>query len=417
MKRNRNHSAPLVVAALLLVGCGDSGSEWAGTVTDSAGIEIVTNTADGMWASGEGWTVTEDVRIGTMEGNPELQFGQIAGLDVDSEGRIYVMDQQASEVRVFSPEGEFVTTMGKQGSGPGELSQGAGPVFVGAGDTVFVPDQMQQRVTRFTSAGEPAGSYPIPMTEGIAAKWMEAPNSDLLQQAMVMALPGMQDVEPKNLLLRRGPDGAIVDTVMEMQVGQTVSFAGDRPSITLFESEPMWAIGPDGRLVYGINDTYSFQVRDASGELRRIIRMPGERQPVTEGDQTEFRRILEDAWTKAGMPPQQAAMMREMVQFAEFYPAYATFFVGPAGSTWVQHVQTPETVKQAGGTFNIQDIGAPRWDVFDDEGRFLGTVDMPGRFTPMLFRDDYIYGVMMDDLDVQYAVRMRVDRGGELTGD
>lgn len=417
MKRHRNRAAPLVVAALLLVGCGDSASDWAGTVTDSAGIQIVTSPPDGSWSSSDAWSVQEDLRIGAMEGQPELQFGQISGMDVDSDGRIFVIDQQASEVRVFGPSGEFIAAMGKQGSGPGELSQGAGPLFVGAGDTVYVPDQLQQRVTRFTADGSPAGSYPIPMAEGIAAKWMEAPNSDLLQQAMVMALPGMQDVEPRNLLLRRGPDGAIVDTVMEMQVGRTINFAGDRPSVTVFEAEPMWAIGPDGRLIYGINDTYSFQIHDADGDVVRIVRKDVQRQPVTEGDQAEFRRIMEDAWTKAGMPPQQAAMMREMVQFAEFYPAYATFFAGPAGSTWVQHVQTPETVEQDGGTFNMQDIGAPNWDVFDDEGRFLGSITMPGRFTPMVFRDDYIYGVLLDDLDIQYATRMRVERGQATPGD
>ena len=67
----------------------------------------------------------------------------------------------------------------------------------------------QQRVTRFTPDGEAVGSFSVSMAEGIPVKWMEAPDGDLIQQAMIMAMPGMQNVEPKNLLLRREPDGTI----------------------------------------------------------------------------------------------------------------------------------------------------------------------------------------------------------------
>jgi hypothetical protein len=56
----------------------------------------------------------------------------------------------------------------------------------------------------------------------------------------------------------------------------------------------------------------------------------------------------------------------------------------------------------------LQQIGSPRWDVFDAEGRFLGTVDTPGGFTPRLFRRDRIYGVWQDEFDVQYVMRLRI---------
>src|SRR5690606_24947745 len=119
---------------------------------------------------------------------------------------------------VFGADGAFLSRIGKAGSGPGELSQAAGPVFSGPGDTISVPDAAQQRVNRYTSAGEPLDSYPLPMTEGIAVKWMETPDQDLVQQAMVMALPGQENVQQKNLLLRRSPSGEIRDTVMELPI-------------------------------------------------------------------------------------------------------------------------------------------------------------------------------------------------------
>jgi hypothetical protein len=402
----------LALAPLALAACGgDGGAEWQGTVRDSAGIEIVTSTGEGIWAPGEGWTIEQDLVIGAAEGEPEYQFGQITGIDVDSEGRVYVLDQQAQEVRVFDPSGRFIATMGGPGAGPGELGRGAGPLFVGPGDTVAVPDVTQQRVNRYTASGEPAGSYPLPMSEGIPARWMEAPDQDLLQQAMIMQLPGQENVEPRNLLLRRRPSGEITDTVMELPIGKTVAFSGNQASFTIFEAEPMWAMGPDGRIYFGVNSDYRIEVRSPEGELVRIIARPVERREVSDNDEAEYRRVIEKAWQDAGVPPQAMEQMKQALGFAEFYPAYANFVGGPEGSLWVQGIQTPDEVAAQGGTFNVQDTGSTTWEVFDDEGRLLGTVRMPPRFAPLMFLDDAIYGILRDELDVQYAARMALHMG------
>ena len=402
---------PAALTILAAAACGESEQGWQGTVTDSAGIEIVTSAGDGLWAPGDAWSVERDLAIGTAEGEPEYQFGQIAGIDVGTDGRIYVYDQQAREVRVFDPEGQFITVMGKAGAGPGELSQAAGPVFVTDGDTVVVPDMMQQRITLYTADGEPAGSHSLPMTAGLAVKWMETPDQDLIQQAMVMAFPGQEDVEQKNLLLRRTPTGTLEDTILEMPIGQSVSFSGNTPNITMFESEPMWTVGPAGTLYTGINSEYSIEVHTPQGELVRIVRKPFEQRPITGSDQTEFRRTVEELWREQGMPPEALEMMSQALGFAEFYPAYANILGGPDGTLWVQRIQTPDEISEQGGTFDIQDMGSATWEVFDGQGRLLGTVEMPPRFTPLAFIQGDLYGVLRDELDVQYATRMTVDRG------
>ncbi|MDX1673320.1 MAG: 6-bladed beta-propeller [Longimicrobiales bacterium] len=412
MHRTYRSVVGLVLTTLLaLVGCaGSDGAGWEGTVTDSAGIEIVTSTGAGQWSAGEAWTVERDLVIGTAEGEPEYQFGQIVGIDVGPEGRVYVYDQQAREARVFSPEGAFLLALGQAGSGPGEFSQAAGPLFVTPGDTVVIPDIMLQRMTFYTTSGEPAGSHALPMTGGIPVKWMELPGEDLVQQAMVMAFPGQQEVEPKNLLLRRRPTGAVIDTILQMPIGETVSFSGGSPSVTLFEAEPMWTVGPEGNLYTGINAEYSIHVYSPEGALLRIVRMPFDRRPITDSDQAELRRIIRGLWQDQGMAPEALEPMSQALGFADAYPAYANLLGGPDGSLWVQRIQTPDEIREAGGTFDIQDMGSATWEVFDDGGRLLGTLEMPPRFTPLAFIDGAFYGVLRDELDVQYAARMVVSR-------
>ena len=54
-------------------------------------------------------------------------------------------------------------------------------------------------------------------------------------------------------------------------------------------------------------------------------------------------------------------------------------------------------------------MASRQWDVFDDQGRYLGPLMMPLRFQPIQFRGDAIYGIQRDELDVQYVVKLRVD--------
>jgi hypothetical protein len=83
-----------------------------------------------VWAEGEAWTVTEDLRIGSFDDPGAYSFGQIIALDVDDYGRIWVLESQAAEVRVFDTDGRHVRTTGGKGGGPGEF---AGPAHLQLG--------------------------------------------------------------------------------------------------------------------------------------------------------------------------------------------------------------------------------------------------------------------------------------------
>jgi hypothetical protein len=55
--------------------------------------------------------------------------------------------------------------------------------------------------------------------------------------------------------------------------------------------------------------------------------------------------------------------------------------------------------------------GGSRWDMFDAEGRFLTTIELPRRFVPMHLRGMNVTGVERDALDIEQIVRYRVERG------
>ena len=55
--------------------------------------------------------------------------------------------------------------------------------------------------------------------------------------------------------------------------------------------------------------------------------------------------------------------------------------------------------------------GAPEWDVFDPEGRYLGVVTLPRRFIPDRFFEDRVYGIWEDDSNVQHVMVLWITDG------
>ena len=68
--------------------------------------------------------------FGSEDEGPEL-FGKVKDARVDQEGRLVVLDEQTSEVRVFAPDGTYLHGFGKFGDGPLEMRQTRGLELLG----------------------------------------------------------------------------------------------------------------------------------------------------------------------------------------------------------------------------------------------------------------------------------------------
>jgi hypothetical protein len=409
----------LLAAGLVasVVACGGAaGGAWQGTVTDSAGVAIVKNPAQGIWAPDEAWTVTEELRIGTAEGDPDYQFGQVApgsSIAVASDGRIVVLDQQAQHLKVFTADGKYERTIGGPGGGPGELGRAASAVLLAPGDTILVSDIGNQRANLYQLDGTFLRSFPLSFTSGIPFRWETDADGRIIAQLRRLAFPGSTaPPDSTDVLVVRNLDGTVGDTLMHVPSGKTVSFSGGAPEFNFFSAEPAWAL-QGNRILYGVNDQYRIGIYAAGGKLERIVEKPFERDAVGEADQQAMKDLLRRAWTQAGATPQQVGQLMTGVHFAEKYPAYAQMMAGADGSIWVQHVQAPSKLSEEDRkTFNPQyDLASRQWDVFDRDGRFLGALAMPRRFQPVQFVRDKVYGIQRDELDVQYVVRLGIVKG------
>ena len=99
------------------------------------------------------FTLVEQLVLGDDEEAPAeylLTFPE--RVRTDSKGRIYVKDRRRADVRVFDASGQYVTTIGSRGEGPGEMQRIAG-IHVDGQDRLTVSDPLLARFTIFTDLG------------------------------------------------------------------------------------------------------------------------------------------------------------------------------------------------------------------------------------------------------------------------
>lgn len=400
--------AALGCLAAVTSGCDTAApsSSWEGSVTDSAGVMIVTSTGAGAWAPGESWSVKEDLRIGEFGGDPRYQFAQIGSIALNSSGHLIVVDRQTLEVREFTDEGDFVRAVGSPGRGPGEFARGVSDALVGAGDTLLVPDVRNRRVHRFDEDGDfldaaslDTGSYRV-----LRFRWNAATGGAVAQ---VRYAVGDTSRAMSDELREVEHDGGLGRALLSLPSGGLFGAGG---TLQYFTPEPIWGLTDSLTVIYGVTDRYRLGSYDRAGNLRMVVAREHQVRPITERDIRAFFVYLDRAWIAAGASPQQLEANHQLVSFAPTFPAFAAVHEGYQGTVWVQPVQPPgELSDEAIERYNfIEDYGGSRWEVFDREGRLLGPVAMPPGFQPRLFVDDAIYGVQRDELDVQYVVRVRI---------
>ena len=352
------------------------------------------------WSQDEAWTVGP--ASVTVAQGPGADFFHVAGAVRLSDGRLVVADGGSSEVRYFAPDGTHLASVGGEGEGPGEyaLIQALGPA---GGDSVWVYDYGTARITVLTPDGAtartasvtpplPAGAMVGRRSDGtfvLAQMWGSADPSARVSEGLVR--------EPV-VVARYGADGVLVDTLTSVpgrEVFHRMEGARMVMSAAPFARSASHALLGDD-LVVGDQVTHALEVLGPEGDPVRTLRWAG---PALALQDDEVARWEEEQVASA--PAADRASVRAYLAdmpVPELRPAYGRLLTDAAGCLWV-----------AAYAHSMQD--APRWDVLDAAGRWLGSVDVPARFRPHQIGPDWILGVSRDALDVERLELRPLDRG------
>lgn len=82
---------------------------------------------------------------------PPLSFA--ANVATDSQERIFIYDGRASKIFVYDQSGKYQHTIGREGSGPGEIGQ-LTTMFIDSKDQLITADRENARITVYNTDGE-----------------------------------------------------------------------------------------------------------------------------------------------------------------------------------------------------------------------------------------------------------------------
>ena len=372
--------------------------------TDSLGVIHATNRGEGAWTDDERWRIGEPTfRVGSLDGAEEVTFGRISDVAVGPDGRIYVLDFQAQDIRVFGSDGEFLFRFGRPGEGPGEFSWPDGLEFTQDG-SIAVRDARLFRITLFSPDGVYLRDFriqrPYPQTDAHSANYFWITNDDVIVDRVSISI-GIASADSL-ALARYSTAGAALDTLIVAETRSAIVTV-TRNGLAMaglsipFSPRPIVAVGPDGRIARALGDTYRIEVLDQNGRVERVITREVETVTVTAAE----RDSLTVAMRESAREMAEGGTLEEF-EFPTTKPAITHVFADAAGNWWVGAQREPNRFAPP--------TPHPRsFDVFDAEGRFLGSVETPFRILEI--GNDYVAGVADNELGVSFAVVAPLTKG------
>ena len=394
-----------VVLLSLVPGCREHRSAAIPTTTvgDSAGIAIVTSTAP-RFPVRYRVDSTAVLDLGAS-GDPADEFsGTIIALKLH-DGRIAVANQGTSEVRFFDAGGKRLQSVGRKGSGPGEFEQIAS-LAVGAGDSLLVFDRGTRRLSVLAATGEIVRSGMIDLGQGTLAHVVFG----ALPGGRIVVSPARSGREPTRSGLVRdsadlkivGADGSVTELGRfpgTQLVSRVETHGGKVVSVNIAAlpfGRSTWFGTWDTLVGVAPTDRYGFDLYSASGRLMRRISRDHQPEPVTAADLAADLEMAE-------LPNEDTrARYRSFLRMApipETKPAFDRVVPGANGELWFRDYLGPNQRTHPG-----------RWTIFDREGAWLTSVDLPAGFEPTWIGPDQILGTWLDADDAPHVRLFRLLR-------
>lgn len=332
--------------------------------------------------------------IGSLGSGPESSLYQVSGAVRLSDGRVVVANGGNSQLVEFSPEGRYLSSIGRDGQGPGEFywltSLQRGPndsLFAFDGQmqrlTVFSGDGRLERTARFEVEADVRGRDALVSAKRLAdGVWVGR-----ARDTNVHGAPGeiMRDTISVGLL-----DGALdaLQPLAHLPARMTATIVrGGRRSWTAPAFSPRPVLALWGRCVFMSSaEDRSIFVFSSEGEPVTTFQGPGSPRSVT---QEHVESWLDFKLTVNNVPEEERQETRRRLAtypHPATLPYYSHMVADQWGHIWLQEYSPPDGLGR-------------RWYVLSQSGRLLGEVTMPKRMRAFEITEDGVLARTLGELD------------------
>jgi len=343
--------------------CSPQKTEWQGTIEVVDGVTVVKNPKEPMYGE-DVFSLEEELSIGVAEGAEEYMFLNAREVVVDNRERIFVSDLRGVHIKVFDKFGNYITTIGRQGQGPGEFGRITN-IQITAGNELMVYERMGFKLTFFSLDGDYIRTV---LLKGIQAFWIRENSKGNYFESTVefQGQYGTNTFRVATEVKEYGSDLAFIKTIAKDRF-RNANVPLRHDMLARFPSFDL--------IICGYKDSYEFQIINLEGEIVRKVSR--DYSPI---------EISEEEKTKRHLPKSN--------ELPKYFPAFQDFSVDEEGRIYVQLFER----QMDGDKFY--------YDVFGPEGKYVAKVRLNA--LPQYWKNSKMYSIEVDEEGFQVVKRYKV---------
>jgi hypothetical protein len=302
----------------------------------------------------------------------EIRIYRPGRFTVDARGNIYIADDSDMAIKVFNDKGQYLRTIGRKGSGPGEFVQIADLAILPDG-RLLVTDFETRRTSFFSPEGQFLSSFQwkkffsqVHLVTDSSYTVNEMIAGEEIRELWVKTI----DFNGNEILAFgkfRYPEFRIL---RQGQMAFSTSVPWSPESIFAGDKKRQW-------LYHCLNDKYLIEVYDSQGKVFRKIDRPYEPPLVTAGT-SKFESVQD-------RPDSPFAKLAKEMKLPGIKTVTNRMIVDSDGNLWIR---TNEEKKEGDKTFTA-------FDILDSEGYYRARVWLD--VLPIVFAGGKMYRAFEDE--------------------
>lgn len=347
-----------------------------------------------------------DKKFGT---NHEVIIGNSREVAVDEQDRVFIKDNGLVTIHVFDPDGTYLTSLGREGKGPGEFSSGSThtPILIDS-DMLYVMDgslDIAYRAQVFNT-NDLSFQYTIKLLaenqreyallKGYIPKKLYPLSGDTLLVAYYPSHPVLRKnlrTNPIYYTLQNLKGEILTEPIFKQKNVRYLSYLVKDVEIPYdamhafpFFAKPLFAVSKDGNLFSSDGNNFEVKIHDKTGNQIGAFQHPFNNLPL---DMDSLIEHYEETNYMSGYGEGVAVkMIKEAEDLPKTWPALKSMFFDDENRLWVSTI--------------INDQEAYEWWVLKSTGELIGRFKWPRSKLIQEVKNGYLYTLERENEKSEY---------------
>ena len=381
------------------------------TIQNVDDVEIVSNPKEPIPEDGMRKKIVfeEDLSIGVVEGDENYMFGGMICFNTDGEGNFYVSDKDALRIQKYSPEGEYLLSIGRKGQGPGEF-QSLSVARFDKDENLYICDVTGRKISFFSKEGKFLKQIALPGSyENVYINSKGLIIADKYEQSFaenalnIFSTFGLFD--QKFTLLAELHKIKREIALPGKDLSARIQIMANMINLAVFKPQDFLTLARNDFIYFGHPEKYEINIFSPGGKLVKKITRDYEPVPVNQKDREYVEEELSQQENIVDAPEDFRKKLFQRIEYPKYKPAYQGFTIVGSG------LNQSFTLMENGWLVLIADYVKGEYaicDLFDHEGKYIGNFKTSVPVEGLFFYNDKAYAVATAE-GYKFVKRYRIE--------